>query len=110
MTARSPRAGREVVERGTVHGVVVLALQDRTAFGTSLTSVLVKSTGRKPRWYSAKGERSDLLDHAIQGRLVRLNWLRYDRGHRLYLDGAVTHLAVEALGGSQRPRRAGLDG
>lgn len=109
-TSRPPlRPGpqaREVVERGVVEGVVRVALPEVTAYGTRLTSLLVQAKGAKPQWYSARGDRPDLLDAALPDQWVTLAWLRYDGGSRRYVTGLVTVMPPEASGTARTPPRS----
>lgn len=63
-----------------------------TRYGALFASVALTQRTRGLVWLSARGKREDLLDDAFRGSSVRLDWLPYEGGSRLYLDPEHVHV------------------
>lgn len=102
-TGRSGQPGsrrpREVVEHGTVEGVVETVLPEVTRYDERLDTILLKSPRGRAQWFCCTGGRPELQDDRLIDKRVRLAWIRYEGGNRRYVDGDITVLAQQP----QRP-------
>lgn len=94
---------RAVAASGEAIGFVYVVLPEVTAYGAALTTIGLTRRVPSLLWLSARGKRLDLLDDALRGRALRVNWLRYTGSGRRYIDGDVQLLPHDNPGARLRP-------